>query len=71
MPTIRVDLEHDIYINLVRSGVDIEKEFKKFLLQNRVLTRFKESRPFPNYWDVLDAEIETIKMLNNKIFYKH
>ncbi len=68
MPVIRVDLENDIYTNLMSSGVDIEKEFKKFLLQNEVVKRFKKSQSFTNYWDALDAEIQMIKMLNSKIF---
>ncbi len=69
MPTISVDLENDIYTNLVCGGVDIEKEFKNFLLQSELVKRFKKNQSLPNYWDALNAEIEAIKKINNKIFH--
>jgi exosome complex RNA-binding protein Rrp4 len=71
MPTIKLELENDIYTNLINYGVDIEMEFKKFLLQSKLPERNKieeELSPTVNYWDALDAEIQTIKTLKSKIF---
>jgi len=75
MPTVKLELESDIYANLVKCGVDIETEFKKFLLQKNLSRNDKveeredkENIPFTNYWDALDAEIKSIKILNSKIF---
>jgi hypothetical protein len=77
VPTIKIELENDIYTDLINKGVDIEMEFRKFLLQRKLDENDKvvdsEERgktPFENYWDALDAEIKSIKVLNNKIFNK-
>ena len=70
MPTIKIELEHEVYANFMHSGVDIEKEFKKFLLEHEVLKNLNNSQPFSGYWDALDAEIQTIKTLNSEIFKK-
>jgi len=75
MPTVKLELENDMYANLMKCGVDIETEFKKFLLQKNLSendkvesSEDKGNIPFTNYWDALDAEIKSIKILNNKIF---
>jgi len=75
MPIITLELENDVYTNLISSGVDIEKEFKKFLLNKKVKEHKKidkkvESKKTTDYWDALDAEIKSIKKLNSKIFTK-
>ena len=72
VPTIKLELENDIYMHLIKCGVDIEEEFKKFLLQKKLDDNGEEEgeTPFKNYWDALDAEIKSIKVLNSKIFNK-
>jgi len=81
MPTIKLELENDIYMHLIRSGVDIEVEFKKFLLQKKIhendttedaveIVEDNKNIPFKTYWDALDEEIKSIKTLNSEIFKK-
>jgi len=77
VPTIKIELENDMYTYLINNGIDIEMEFKKFLLQKKLDENDKVEdsdekgkTPFKNYWDALDAEIKSIKVLNSKIFNK-
>jgi hypothetical protein len=69
MPTIKLELEKDIYSNLIGCGVDIEKEFKRFLIKNKLeANNIVESGRPANYWDALDKEVQAIKDINSKIF---
>jgi hypothetical protein len=69
MPTIKLELEKDIYSNLIGCGVDIEKEFKRFLLKNKSeADNIVDSGQPTNYWDALDIEVQAIKAINSKIF---
>jgi uncharacterized protein (UPF0335 family) len=72
MPTIKLELENDVYRQLISCGIDIEVEFKKFLLQKKLQdnnrTEDNQHIPFKSYWDALDEEIKSIKILNSKIF---
>jgi hypothetical protein len=72
MPTIKLELDNDIYSHLIGCGVDIEEEFKNFLLQKKLQDNntIEDNKhvPFKTYWDALDEEIKSIKILNSKIF---